>query len=142
MFFFLLESVERFKETYSPLILMKNKLNFQKMIIYYNKLKTSNLTISYNFSLLIGVLQKNYVIYQFNCLLGDCISENNNIYVCFTSTTLSRRLTMHLWYQLHSQTSKKHLCPASEFWKILTKNTILEWQNNQKKTWDPWGTTH
>ena len=44
----------------------------------------------------IGVLQKTNVIYKFKCLLGDCISDNNNIYVGLTSTTLSRRLTMHL----------------------------------------------
>ena len=36
------------------------------------------------------------VIYQFKWPLGDCISENNNIYLGLTSTTLSRRLTMHL----------------------------------------------
>ena len=36
------------------------------------------------------------VIYQFKCPLGDCISENNNIYVSLTSTTLSRRHTKHL----------------------------------------------
>ena len=35
-------------------------------------------------------------IYQCKCTLGDCITENNNIYVGLTSTTLSRRLTMHL----------------------------------------------
>ena len=67
-----------------------------KLIIYYNEFKTANLTIKNNSSPSIGVLPKNNVIYQFECPLGDCISENNNIYVCLTSTTLSRRLTMHL----------------------------------------------
>ena len=42
------------------------------------------------------VLQKINVIYQFKCILRDCISENNNIHVGLTSTTLSRQLTMHL----------------------------------------------
>ncbi len=84
-------------------------------LIYYKKFKTSNLVIKNNSSPLIGVLQKNNVIYQFKCLLGDCISENNNIYVGLTSTTLSRRLTMHL-----SDTSsivqhlKKHSSPTTE----------------------------
>ena len=68
-----------------------------KLIIYYNKFKTSNLVIKNNSSPSIGVLQKTNVIYQFKCPLGDCISDNNNIYVCLTSTTLSRRLTMHLF---------------------------------------------
>ena len=40
--------------------------------------------------------KKNNVIYQFKCPLGDCISENNNIYVGLTSTTPSKRLPMHL----------------------------------------------
>ena len=83
-----------FIETYPPLILIKNKTS-------YNKFKTSNLVIKNNSSSLIGVLQKKKkkttIIYQFKCSLGDCIFENNNnIYVGLTSTTLSRRLTMHL----------------------------------------------
>ena len=106
-----------------------------KLIIYYNKFKTSNLVIRNNSSPSIGVLQKNNVIYQFKCPLGDCISDNNNIYVGLTSTTLSRTLTMHL-----SDTSsiaqhlKKHSCPTTELRKILTDNTtILEHQNNKQK---------
>ena len=67
-----------------------------KLIIYYNKFKTSNIVIRNNSSPLIGVLQKANVIYKFRCTLGDCISDNNYIYVGLTSTTLSRRLTMHL----------------------------------------------
>ena len=83
----------------------------------------------------IGVLQKTNVIYKFKCPLGDCISDNNNIYVGLTSTTLSRRLTIHL-----SDTSsiaqhlKKHSCPTTQLRKILTDNTtILEHQNNKQK---------
>ena len=87
-----------------------------KLIIYYNKFKTSNLVIKNNSSPLIGVLQKTNVIYQFKCPLGDCISENNNIYIGLTSTTLSRRLTIHL-YDTSSivQHLKKHSCPTTEF---------------------------
>ena len=69
-----------------------------KLIIYYNKFKTSNLVIRNNSPTSIGVLQKkkNNVIYQLKCPLEECISDNNNIYVGLTSTILSRRLTMHL----------------------------------------------
>ena len=67
-----------------------------KLIIYYNKLKTSNLIIKNNSFPSIGVWQKTNVIYQFKCPLGDCISENNNIYVGLISPTLSRRLTKYL----------------------------------------------
>ena len=52
--------------------------------------------------------------------------------VTFVCTTLSRRLTLHL-----SDTSsiaqhlKKHSCPTTELWKILTESTtISEQQNN------------
>ena len=91
------------------------------------------MVISNNSSPSIGVLQKTNVIYKFKCPLGDCIS-GNNIYVGLTSTTLSRRLTMHL-----SDTSsiaqhlKKHSCPTTQLRKILTDNTILVHQNNKQK---------
>ena len=81
-----------FTKTYSPTDPNKKI----KLIIYYNKFKTSNLVIRNNSSPSIGVLQKINVTYKFKCPLGDCISDNNNIYVGLTSTTLSRRLTMHL----------------------------------------------
>ena len=56
----------------------------------YNKFKTSNLVINNNSSPLDWILQKTNVIYQFECPLRNCISENNNIYVGLTSTTQSR----------------------------------------------------
>ena len=108
-----------------------------KLIIYYNKFKTSNLVIRNNSSPSIGVLQKTNVIYKFKCPLGDCISDNNNnnIYVGLTSTTRSRRLTMHLSDKSSiAQHLKKHSCPTTQLRKILTDNTtILEHQNNKQK---------
>ena len=105
-----------------------------KLIIYHNKFKTSNLVIRNNSTPSIGVLQNTNVIYQFKFPLGDCISDNNNIYVGLTLTTLSRRLTMHL-----SDTSsiaqhlKTHSCPTTELRKILTDHTTLKHQNNKQK---------
>ena len=94
-------------------------------LIYYDKFKTSNLVINNNSSPLIVVLQKTNIIHQFKCPLGDCICENNNIYVGLTSTTLSRRLTMNLSDTSSIAHLKKHSCPTTEFWKILTKNTTM-----------------
>ena len=106
-----------------------------KLIIYYNKFKICNLVIKNNSSSSIEILPKTNIIYQFKCPLGDCISENNNIYVGLTSTTLSRRLTMHLLdISSIEQHLKKHSCPSTELRKILTKNTtILKHQNNKQK---------
>ena len=75
------------------------------------------------------------VIYQFKCPLGHCISKNNNIYVGLTSTPQSRRLTMHFSDTCsREQHLKIHLYPTTEFQKILTENTtILEQQNNKQK---------
>ena len=87
-----------------------------KLVIYYNKFKTSNLVIRNNSSPSIGVLQKTNVIYKFKCPLGDCISDNNNnIYVGLTSTTLSRRLTMNFSDASSiAQHLKKHSCPTTQ----------------------------
>ena len=102
------------------------------------------MVIRNNSSPSIGVLQKTNIIYQFKCPLGDCISDNNIIYVGLTSTTLSRRLTMHL-----SDTSsivqhlKQHSCPTTELRKILNDNkTVLEHQNNKLKITDSRSTTY
>ena len=86
------------------------------------KFKTYNLVIKNNSSLSIEVLQKN-VIYQFKCPLGDCNSENNNIYAGLTASTLSRRLTM-LFSDIISMAQhlkKNYLCPSTELWKFLLK---------------------
>ena len=105
-----------------------------KLVICYNEFKTSNSVIKNNSSPSIGVLQKNNIIHQFKYPLGDCITENNNIYNGLTSTNLSRRFTMQL-----SDTSsiaqhfKKHSCPTTELRKILTENTIILGQQNNKQ---------
>ena len=63
----------------------------------------------------------------FKCPLGDCVSENNNMYVGLTSTILSRRLKMHLSNTSSiAQHLKKHSCPTTDLQKNLTENiTIL-----------------
>ena len=105
-----------------------------KLIIYYNKFTASNLVINNNSSPSIGVLQKTNVINQFKCTWGDCISENNYIYVRLTLTTLSRRLTMNLSDTSSMAQNLKKRCPKTEYRKILTENTtILEQQNNMQK---------
>ena len=61
---------------------------------------------------------------MFKCPLGDCVSKENN--VGLTTTTFSRRLTMHLndssSIALHLKT---HSIPKSKFRKILVENTTI-----------------
>ena len=54
------------------------------------------------------------------------VTKENNVYVGLTTTTLSRRLTMHLddscSIALHLKT---HSIPKSKFRKILIENTAI-----------------
>ena len=68
----------------------------------------------------------NVVKYMFKCLLGDYVCKENNAYVGFISTTLSRLFTMHLndssSIALHL---KHHSIPKSKFRKNLLENTTI-----------------
>ena len=63
---------------------------------------------------------------MFKYLLGDWVSNENNTYVGLTTTTLSRRLTMHLYdsssIALHL---KNHSHPKSKFLKIVVEITTI-----------------
>ena len=69
---------------------------------------------------------KTNILYMFKCLVGDCVSKENNAYIGFTTTTLSRQLTMNLNdsspIALHLKT---HSIPKSKFRKILEENTTI-----------------
>ena len=68
-----------------------------RLIIYYNKFKTSNPPIiSDNSSPFTELLDATNVVYIFKYPLGVCVSKENNTHVGLTTTTLSRRPTMHL----------------------------------------------
>ena len=107
-----------------------------KLVIYYNKFKTSNLVIRNNSTPSIGVLQKNNVIYKFKCPLGDCISDNNNN-ICWFNLNYPVEETYNAPFRHKFNSSafkKKHSCPTTQLRKILTDNTtILEHQNNKQK---------
>ena len=105
-----------------------------KLIIYYNKFKTSNLVIKNNSSPSIGVLQKNNVIYKFKCPLGDCISDNDSIGWFNLYYPVEETYNAPFWYKFNSSALKKHSCPTTQLRKILTDNTtIFEHQNNKQK---------
>ena len=63
-------------------------------------------------------------VYMFKCHLGDCVSYENNTYVGLTTTTLSRRLTMHLNNSIGLYL-KIHSIPRSKFQKILVENISI-----------------
>ena len=81
--------------------------------------------------------KKNNVIYQFKCPLGECISDNEKSlnYIGYTTTKLTRRLTLHLSDSSSiCQYLKKHSCHNATYRNILVNNTkILHRDNNVKK---------
>ena len=70
-----------------------DKINF---VIYYSSMKTSNLLIRNN-NKKPTELQSSHLLYEYTCNKGECASpNNNNSYIGMTTTSLSRRLTLHL----------------------------------------------
>ena len=96
------------------------------LIIYYNKFKTSILIISNNTSPATELLDRTNIVYMFKCPLGGYVTKENRVYVGLNTTTLSRRLTVHLndssSIALHP---KAHSIPESKFRKILVENTCI-----------------
>ena len=63
---------------------------------------------------------------MFKYPLGGCVSKENSAYIGLTTTTLSRRLTMHLNDSSFIVLDlKTHSIPKSKFRKILVENTPI-----------------
>ena len=74
----------------------KNPNDSLKLIIYYKSATVKSLASRNNNSPPIPPLQQTDLIYEFTCKKDECEHLPNNSYVGMTTTTLSRRLTMHL----------------------------------------------
>ena len=72
-----------------------NKSDTLKFIPYYRSNTITKLITTNNQGPPTPPLKKTNLIYQYQSLHGDC-EHRNNIYIGMTTTTLSRRLTMHL----------------------------------------------
>ena len=79
------------------------------------------------------LLDMTNVVYMFKCHLGDSVSKENIVHFGLTTTTLSRRLKMHLndssSIALHL---KIHYIPKSKFLKILVENSTIIAHENDK----------
>ena len=93
------------------------------LIIYYKTKKTSNLIMKNNITASNDTLKKTNVVYKFSCPVEDCRLHNVD-YIGATTTSLSRRLTMHL----QDGTLKDHMTEhhnTALTRKHLTENTII-----------------
>ena len=71
---------------------LTDKLN---LIIYYPRNTINNLVSRNNNSLKLPTLKQTNIIYEYSCCIGDCELQKCS-YIGMTTTTLSRRLTIHL----------------------------------------------
>ena len=66
-----------------------------KVQVYYTSPRTSSLVMQNNLSRNTSTLKQTNVVYRFQCKAGDCATRQV-YYIGHTTTSLSRRLTMHL----------------------------------------------
>ena len=66
------------------------------MNIYYQSPRVSGMVMKNNLACVPSLLKETNVVYRFKCTLGDCARLPNSTYIGHTSTTVSRRITMHL----------------------------------------------
>jgi hypothetical protein len=95
-----------------------------KLIIYYKSHKTSNLIMKNNLCRNQDKLKSTNVIYQYNCKIGECELQESANYIGMTTTTLSRRLTMHLASggpKIHSEVNHKQKLTRAQ----LVDNTTI-----------------
>ena len=111
------------------------------IIIYYNTTKTSSLVMinnTHNKKQRMkknGYLQRTNVIYQYDCPEDGCRRLNTGKYIGATTTTLSRRLTMHLQEgAIQKHAKQEHGRSLTR--KDLVENThIIETCNDHRRIW-------
>ena len=64
--------------------------------VYYQSPRVSGMVMRNNLACVPSLLKATNVVYRFKCTIGDCARLSNSTYIGHTSTTVSRRITMHL----------------------------------------------
>lgn len=90
-----------------------------ELTIFYRSPKVSSLLMKNNLSLDRNPLKQTNVVYQFNCTHGDCARQHVGTYIGHTTTTLGRRLTMHL----QEGGIKRHLSQSHD--SALTREDLV-----------------
>ena len=101
--------------------------------IYYRSPTVSGIIMRNNNNKDNTHLKQCNVVYRYKCQTGDCALLPNNGYIGCTTTSLSRRLTMHLQNggpQIHSRT--KHDCSLTRR-EIVTNTTILARADDRRR---------
>ena len=91
-----------------------------KLVVYYQTPSTSKLVMVNNMSRDSSDLKATHVIYEFRCPIGDCARRPNSSYIGHTTTSLSRRITMHL----QNGAPEKHV--RQHHGRKLTRSMMVE----------------
>ena len=110
-----------------------NETDTIQLVIYYKNRKVSNLVMKNNMNAKKDPKQKTNVVYKFDCPNEDCQLRGKCSYIGVTTTTLSRRMTMHLADGApKTHMKKEHNRTITR--QDLTQNTqIIATSSNKKK---------
>ena len=101
-----------------------------KLVVFYRNPKTCSLIMNNNPTRDRSLLKQSNVIYSYKCTLGDCALRPSCKYIGHTTTSLSRRITMHLQTggpKTHTETYHDQRLTR----KQMTENTtIIDKSNN------------
>ena len=112
----------------------KNPNDHVKLIIYYRNPTTKSLVLRNNISNDPSILKKSNVVYHYTCKKGDCALQNNSGYIGHTTTTLSRRITMHLQQGgLKTHNDTHHHADRLTRTDITDNIKILQEEHNKRK---------
>lgn len=104
-----------------------------RLTIYYKSPKVSSLVMNNNISKDKSILKATNVVYEFKCPFGECARQPNSSYIGHTTTTLSRRITMHL----QEGAPKHHVLTEHQrplLRNVMVENTsVLTRNSNQRK---------
>ena len=127
-----------------------NKLDQLKIIIYYKSHTIANLISKNNQSCKPNNLKQTNMIYKYACNIGDCDLQNST-YIGMTTTTLSRRITMHLAaggakIRMHNkqmtQPAEKTQSKTQAFYSTsMTSTDYKSWRQYSSKNSYPQSTT-
>ena len=84
------------KEIINRNVRCKQQNDRLKLVIYYKSATTKSLIMKNNQNTPPSKFQQCNLIYEYQCKLDGCEHLQNSSYIGLTSTTLSRRLTLHL----------------------------------------------
>ena len=77
------------------------------------------------------------VVYRFKCPIGSCKLQENNTYIGLTTTTLSRRLSLHISPTSPSAINKhlisQHKLPKEKFRPTVVDNTDIIFKTSCQK---------